>query len=140
MPVHEIARRDVVTASREQSAGNLATVMVEEDVGSVVIQDENRPVGIVTDRDLVVEVLEPRLDPTEVTAEEVMTETPETVGIDDGIWETTQAMAEASVRRMPVVETDGSLAGIVTLDDLVVLLIGEFENMADIIRAESPPY
>lgn len=140
MPVHEIARRDVVTASPEQSAGNLATVMVEEDVGSVVILAESRPVGIVTDRDLVVEVLAPRRDPTEVTAEDVMTETPETVGIDDGIRETTRAMAEASVRRMPVVESDGSLAGIVTLDDLVVLLTGEFESLAAIIRAESPPY
>lgn len=140
MTVQKIAREDVVTASREQSAGNLATVMVEEEVGSVVVVDDDHPVGIVTDRDLMVEVLEPRRDPTEVAAEAVMTSTPETVHADTGIWELTQAMAEAEVRRMPVVGDDDELTGIVTLDDLVVLLTGEFENLARIVQAESPPY
>ncbi|WP_239685686.1 CBS domain-containing protein [Halolamina pelagica] len=80
MPVADIARTDVMTASRDQSAGNLATVMKEENVGSVIIETDDEPVGIVTDRDLVIDVLEPRADPTTVTAEEVMTETPVTVG------------------------------------------------------------
>jgi len=129
-----------MTAHRDQSAGNLATVMVEEGVGSVVIEDDDEPVGIVTDRDLVEEVLEPRLDPTEVSAEEVMTETPATVRTTDGIFELTGRMQEHAVRRMPVVDDAGTLAGIVTLDDLMVLLAGELDNLAGVVEAESPPY
>lgn len=49
-------------------------------------------------------------------------------------------MAEAAVRRMPVVDGQGELSGIVTMDDHVVLLSGELENLADVVRAESPPY
>ena len=129
-----------MTAQRDQSAGNLATVMKEENVGSVIIEEDDRPVGIVTDRDLVVEVLEPRADPTTVTAADVMTETPVTVDTDAGVFEAIRQMHEHSVRRMPVTGTDGGLAGIVTLDDLLVLLSDELDNLAGVIETESPPY
>lgn len=129
-----------MTAHRDQSAGNLATVMKEEDVGSVIIEDNDEPVGIVTDRDLVLQVLEPREDPTEVTAEDIMTATPTTVQADEGVLEATATMYETAVRRLPVVEADGSLAGIVTLDDLLVLLTDELVNLTGVIEAESPPY
>ncbi len=114
--------------------------MKEENVGSTIIEDDGRPVGIVTDRDLVMEVLEPREDPTEVTAEDIMTETLTTVQADDGVFEATETMYEQSVRRLPVVDSEGSTAGIVTLDDLLVLLTDEMDNLAGVIEAESPPY
>lgn len=140
MPVEDVARTGVVTAHRDQSAGNLATVMKEEGVGSVIIEDDDRPVGIVTDRDLVMEVLEPRRDPGEVTAGDLMTETPATLRTGDGIFEATEEMEGRSVRRMPVVDDEGAVAGIVTLDDLVVLFTGELANLSSVIQAESPPY
>ena len=129
-----------MTAHRDQSAGNLATVMKEENVGSVIIEDDDRPVGIVTDRDLVVNVLEPRSDPSSVTAGDVMTETPVTVDLDEGIFSAIEVMHEHSVRRLPVVKAGGDIAGIVTLDDLVVLLSDELDDLAGVIEAESPPY
>jgi len=129
-----------MTAHRDQSAGNLATVMKEENVGSVVIVDDDRPVGIVTDRDLVLEVLEPRSDPTEVTAGDIMAETPVTADADEGIFVVTARMYDESVRRLPVVESDGTLAGIVTLDDLMILLTDELDNLAGVVETESPPY
>ncbi|WP_255150223.1 CBS domain-containing protein [Halorarius halobius] len=140
MPVSDVARTDVVTASRAQTAGNLATVMSEEEVGSVVITDERKPVGIVTDRDLVVEVLEPRRDPKTTTAGDVMTESPATVTATEGVFEATRAMHDNTVRRMPVVDDEGNVAGIVTLDDLLVLLTDELDNLASVIESESPPY
>ncbi|MBX0295684.1 CBS domain-containing protein [Haloarcula nitratireducens] len=140
MPIRDVARTSVKTAHREQSAGNLATIMKEEAVGSVVIEDDDRPVGIVTDRDLTLQVLEPRRDPTEVTAEDVMTETPTTVDTEAGILEATAKMYEHAVRRMPVVDDDGTVAGIVTLDDVLVLLTDELDNLVGVIEAESPPY
>jgi CBS domain-containing protein len=140
MPIRDIVRTDIVTASTDQSAGNLATLMKEENVGSVVIEEEDRPVGIVTDRDLTLEVLESRADPREVTAGDVMTPDPATAGVDDGVFELIREMAAASARRMPVVADDGTIAGIVTLDDLVVLLADELESLAAVVEAESPPY
>ncbi|MFB6159756.1 MAG: CBS domain-containing protein [Haloferacaceae archaeon] len=140
MPVKDVARTGVMTAHRDQSAGNLATVMKEENVGSVVVEEDERPVGIVTDRDLVVDVLEPRSDPTAVTAAEIMTGTPVTVALDDGLFEAIDRLHEHSVRRLPVVDADGDVAGIVTLDDLLVMLAGELGDLAGVIEAESPPY
>lgn len=140
MTVQNIARTAVMTAQRDQTTGNLATVMKEEDVGSVVVVEDRHPIGIVTDRDLTLHVVEPRADPADVTAEEVMTETPVTVHTDAGIFEATAAMFEHAVRRLPIVDGEGNLTGIVTLDDLVVLLTDELDNLAGVIEAESPPY
>lgn len=139
MTIRELARTDVVTAHRDQSTGNLATVMKEKGVGSVLVEDEGRPVGIVTDRDLTLKVLERRADPREVTAEEVVTETPTTVGEDAGVFEATKTMLEAGVRRMLVVDEE-AIAGIVTLDDFLVLLTDELNALAGVVEAESPPY
>jgi CBS domain-containing protein len=97
-------------------------------------------VGIVTDRDLTLDVLEPRADPDELTAADVMTEHPTTVGEDDGVFEVTKAMFEAKVRRLPVVDDEGTLAGIVALDDFLVLFTDELNGLAGVVEAESPPY
>jgi CBS domain-containing protein len=140
MPIDELARASVVTTHRDQSAGNLATVMKEENVGSVVVEDDNRPVGIVTDRDLAMEVLEPREDAREVTAEDIMTEDPTTARTDEGVFEVTRRMSEAEVRRVPVVDEDGTLAGIITLDDFLVLFADELDALSGVVEAESPPY
>ena len=140
MPVKDVARTEVVTAASDQTAGNLATLMKEENVGCVVIEADDEPIGIVTDRDLVVTVLESRSKPSEVLAGEIMTESPVTVDVDTGILQATEAMYDASVRRMPIVDENGQVAGIITMDDLLVLLTDELDNLASIAEAESPPY
>lgn len=91
------------------------------------------------DREVAVEILAASADPATVTAEDVMTADPETVGIDAGVFDLVTAMCDASVRRMPVVDGE-TLAGIIALDDLIVLLARELDNLAGVIAAESPPY
>ena len=141
MTVIDVARTGVMTAPPDQSAGNLATVMKAENVGSVVIvDDDDHPMGIVTDRDLVLHVLEPREDPAHATAGDVMTEALVTVEPDRGVLDAIEVMREHSVRRLPIVDAAGAMAGIVTLDDLVLLLAEELETLAEIVEAESPPY
>ena len=81
--------------------------MKEENVGSVIVEDDDQPVGVVTDRDLTIEVLERRLDPREVTAEQIMTHDPATIRADDGVFELTNRLFETEVRRMPVVDDEG---------------------------------
>jgi CBS domain-containing protein len=139
MTVSDLMRTEVVTASPDEPANELATAMRDESVGSVVITEDGAPVGIVTDRDLAVRITADGLDPSEMPARNVMTEDPATVDVDTGIMDLVDTMEEASVRRMPVVD-GGELAGIVTLDDLSVLLTSEQQRLADVIEAESPPY
>lgn len=139
MTVSELMRADVVTAAPETPVSDIATEMRDSNVGSVVVVDEAAPVGVVTDRDVAVRVAAERLDAGDLTAADVMTEDPATVPVGTGIFEVSEAMNDAGVRRMPVVD-DGELVGIVTMDDMNVLLVGELDNLTDVVSGESPPY
>jgi signal-transduction protein with cAMP-binding, CBS, and nucleotidyltransferase domain len=139
MTLEEIAETDVVTVEPGATADAVAGTLRDEDVGSAVVADGGEPVGVVTDRDLAVRVLAEGRTPGDVTAEDVMTRDPVTVEMGAGVFEVTRAMRDATARRMPVVE-GGDLAGIVTLDDVVSLLVREFDNLAEVVEAESPRY
>ncbi|MFB6121206.1 MAG: CBS domain-containing protein [Halobacteriaceae archaeon] len=139
MPVEDLARRTVVTASPDTDVQDLAATMREEDVGSVVVTEGDEPVGIATDRDVALRVVADGLDPDGATTADVMTENPVVVAPEAGFYETARAMSEHGVRRIPLVEDD-ELVGILTADDLTELLADESEALADVIRAQRPPY
>ncbi len=139
MTIQKIARKDVVTASRDTTVAEIAETMRDQNVGSVVIAEERTPVGIVTDRDISVSVVAEGLDPTSMTASDVMTPDLFTADVDDGIYDVLDRMGEEAVRRVPVVDA-GTLEGIATLDDFTVLLSSELENLTAVIESESPPY
>ncbi|MFA9417455.1 CBS domain-containing protein [Natrinema sp. HArc-T2] len=138
MPIDNLARSDVVTASTDEPVHDLAATMHDEDVGSIVITD-GEPVGIVTDRDLTMRVLAEQTDPDGLTAEDVMSDGLETIEHDAGFYEATELMSEHGVRRLPVI-ADGALEGIITADDLNELLAEEHQELAEVIRAQRPPY
>lgn len=146
MSIQDIARTDVVTATREASVEDIAREMRDENVGSVVVVEDGKPVGIVTDRDLSVRVLAEshgielaaEMLIGDLTAEDVMTHGVYTADVDDSLFTVLNEMCSESLRRVPVVK-DGELHGIVTLDDFVVLLSTELNNVGSIIAAESPP-
>ena len=137
MTVIEFAQRDVVTVRRDQSADELTALLKEHGIGCAVVEEERRPVGVVTDRDLVMGVLEPHRDPGEVTVGEIMTPDPETVHEGASVIDATGLMARAAVRRLPVVDDAGDLAGIVALDDLLVVLAEELRDLAGVVVAET---
>ncbi|WP_306061631.1 CBS domain-containing protein [Natronococcus wangiae] len=140
MPIENLARRDVITASPDESVHELATTMREEDVGSIVITDGETPVGIVTDRDLTMQVLAEQADPGEMAAEDVMSEELRTIQRDAGFYEATELMSRYGIRRVPVTDADDQLTGIITADDLSELLADEQQELADVVRAQRPPY
>lgn len=140
MTVNDIAREDVVQTTPDAVITDVAETMREENVGCVVVTEDGRPTGIVTDRDVTVRVVAEREDPERVTASDVMTADPATIPRDAGVFELTEALDAATVRRMPVVDDDGDLAGIVTLDDLTRLLVDELDHLTGVVEAESPPY
>ena len=140
MPVRNLARSDIVTATPDESIQGLATTMQADGVGCVVITDDDTAVGIVTDRDLVVRLLASGTDPNEVVAEDVMTETLCTIDDTAGFYHATELMSEHGVRRLPVTDGNGSLTGIITIDDLNELLADEHQQLAGVIRQQRPPY
>lgn len=139
MSVHQIVQSNVVTADRNTPIENVAATMATENVGSVVIVDEDTPVGLVTDR-MVALALADNPDLSGATAGDLMSDDLVTVGPEVGVFDLVGTMSEEGIRRMPVVGEDGSLVGIVTLDDVLVLLAEELQYLADVVETQSPRF
>jgi CBS domain-containing protein len=123
MLIGDICTRDVVQCERTTSALDLAQIMRHSHVGDVVVVDQPNgkkiAIGIVTDRDLVVQVMAAERDALTTTAGDIMSPGLITAGERDTVHETAELMRLKGVRRIPVVDEDGGLLGIVTLDDLL---------------------
>lgn len=138
MPVKDVARSKVVAVRPDTSIDRIIEELHDTGVGSVIVVEGEVPVGIVTDRDVALYGVGG--EKTAVTAEDLMTPEVFTVEAEEGIFETIRQMSDAGVRRVPLVDADEQLVGIVTMDDLLVLLTQELGNLGQVIEAESPPY
>ncbi|MFC7071841.1 CBS domain-containing protein [Halovenus rubra] len=139
MTIKDMARTDVVTADPDTTTRKISTLLEEENVGSIIITEDKAPVGIVTDRDLALEVIGEGKNSATITAAEVMTEDLYTVDVTESIYDVLEGLRERGVRRVPVLE-DGELQGIVTLDDFLVLLTSELEIASGVVQAGIPEY
>lgn len=118
MKLNDIFTRSVVTAAPEETLAGVALKLQEHNVGTIVIVEDRRPVGIVTDRDLALALGARRISPdTEV--QNVMTRHVLAIPEDTSIYTATKFMSEREVRRLPIVDREDRLVGIVTLDDLL---------------------
>lgn len=132
--------RDVATVARGTSVRDAAMLMRERHVGAVVVTEErggrSLPVGIVTDRDIAIEVVAAQLDPKAITVGEIVQRPLATVSAESSFAEAAREMSLHGVRRLPVVERDGTLAGIVSLDDLLVELVAPLVAVGDLAGRE----
>lgn len=140
MAIGEICNREVVIAEKALSVREAAHLMRNHHVGDLVVVEERggrkHPVGIVTDRDIVVEVVAPGVNPEALTVVDIMGAKLATVRENEGVFEALRYMRSKGVRRMPVVDGDGGLVGIVTLDDLLSLLAEEMTELAKLVSHE----
>jgi CBS domain-containing protein len=140
MPISEICNREVVIVQRENTVLEAARLMRQHHVGDVVVVESRDgvriPVGIVTDRDVVVEIIAPGLDPSAITVGDIMV--PELAAAKEsiGMFEAIEYMRAKGVRRLPVVDEGGGLVGILTLDDLLELLTEEFLALGRLVQHE----
>ena len=142
MSISEFCTHNVVCAARDTTALEAARLMRHHHVGDVVIVDDSdgvrKPVGIVTDRDLVVEVMAGGVDPNGVKIGELLLRSPVIIDENATYAETVRLMAVNGVRRMPVVGPGGALLGIITLDDMLRQLTSPLAALADLAgRARS---
>jgi CBS domain-containing protein len=141
MPVGDYCRRGLWVARPDQTVREAACLMDRHRVGCVVVVDGTDPVGILTDRDVALEVIRRKLDPDAVRVAELM-QRPVVVAREDApLRSALERMRSKGLRRLPVVNSEGQLVGIVTADDLVVILAAELAQLGRAIEAQhvDPP-
>lgn len=140
MSIKALCNRELVAVGRDDTVSKAAQLMRQNHIGDVLVvekkQDATLPIGIVTDRDVVIEIVAPGLDPQVITVGDIMLPTIFTVDEDSGVFDAIRLMTSKGVRRLPVVKKDGSLIGIITLDDLLLLMAREFCSFAKLLTKE----
>jgi CBS domain-containing protein len=131
----KICTKPVVTASAQMTVDQAARAMRSGNVGALVVVNAGRPVGMLTDRDVVVEVVAKGMDPDTVLVGDVMRRRPITIREDLGIFDAARVFAKTGVRRLPVVTRTGVLVGVIAVDDLIMLLGNEMGHMAGALSA-----
>jgi CBS domain-containing protein len=140
MCIGKYCNPNVVTASRDTTVLEAARLMRHNHVGDVVVVDEvdggKRPIGIITDRDIVVEVVSPGLDAAAMELGDLQLRPLVTVRDRAGYAESVHAMVQHGVRRMPVIDDAGLLVGIVTLDDVLHQLAQPLAELSNVSLRE----
>ncbi len=138
--IGSICSRVVCVSRRGDALATAAQEMIDRHVGALVVVDPQieglKPVGIVTDRDIVRGQIDPARDLFCLTVDEVMTSAVFTLSEDCGVAETVGRMQERGVRRAPVVDERGNLVGIVSIDDLLPALVKDLGALAELVSAQ----
>lgn len=135
--------RSVMTANpasckAETPLRDVAQLMIDHDCGQIPVVDaDNKPVGVVTDRDIAVRVVATGKDSAGATASDAMSTPCKSVGSDTSLYDCTCLMEAEKIRRIPVTDTNGRLAGIVSIADLA--LAGKDEATAQVVKEVSEP-
>ena len=136
MKISDVATSPAVTCRPETTIGQVAREMKERDVGCVVVvDDDDRPVGICTDRDLVVRCMAASW-PEQTPIRAAMSEGVAAVPGDADVLRAGELMGTWAYRRLPVVNGEGRVTGVLSLDDLAVLLAAEIDRVVAVVRTE----
>ena len=134
MRIGDICIRHVISTASDMPVLEAARMMRSRHVGTVVVVEEGKrgpvPIGIVTDRDIVVGIIAPRIDVARLTVGDIMGRDLITTQEDEDVFETLEQMQRHGIRRLPVVDKAGVLVGIVSSDDLVALLAIQLSELA----------
>lgn len=130
MNVSEVMVRNPVEVKSDTSCGKIARIMKERKIGSVVLVEKGKPVGIVTERDLVHRVMAEEKDQDKCYADQVATKPVIAVSIHADVEMVVDIMKDYNIRRLIVVDGEDKMVGIVTTDDLSKQLRGMSEELA----------
>ncbi|HEX9875209.1 MAG TPA: CBS domain-containing protein [Gammaproteobacteria bacterium] len=140
MSIGSICNHSVATISSDAGIVEAARRMREEHVGDLVVVELRGgitvPIGIVTDRDIVVSVVAKQVSPADLTVADVMSSSLLKVNEQSGVEHALQEMHRGGVRRAPVVGARGELVGILSVDDVIERLAAQLDHVAGLIHAE----
>jgi CBS domain-containing protein len=136
MNVSEVMSRDVIVASPDDSLQTAAQLMEENDFGILPVGENDRLVGMLSDRDITIRAVARGLAPDSCKVRDAMSSEVKFVYDDESVEEVAQTMSDLQIRRLPVINRDKRLVGIVSLGDLAV---NEPEPAGDALSSISQP-
>lgn len=140
MRISEACTRDAVCIDGNQPVRSAAKLMRDRHVGALVVVErldgERSPVGILTDRDIVVAVVAAGVDPDALLVADVMSRSPATCDIDEDLIDAIELMRLRGVRRLPVVNLHGGVVGLIAIDDAQAALVAQLHALTRAVTAE----
>ena len=140
MSLGNMCRREIICVNLGTTVREAVKLMEEKNVGCVIVIGSDKPVGMLTDRDILLRVMSKGLDPQRTTVENVMSKNIVALREDMGLFEALEQVKGKSMRRFPIVDGNGALKGIMTLDDIIFLLGKEMADVSSIIEREGPRF
>lgn len=141
MHIAELATSQPVVCSPQTTIAHAAQIMRDRHVGDLIVADDSagnpKPVGILTDRDIVVAVVAPGLDPDAILVGDIMSVQLLTVPLEADPFEALTTMRVKGVSRLPVVDEDGNLAGVVSAADLLGFVTQELAGLAGLRQRQT---
>lgn len=136
MTIEGLLSRPVSTLSSTATCAEAARRMRRQNIGSVIIEEDGAPIGIVTDRDLALRVVAEELDPGSVTVGTIMSPFPAFLAAERDLRAALDVMREMRVRRLPAVNAKGRLIGVLSLDDVLIELAQQFDRVKELLQLE----
>lgn len=140
MRVGEYCNSDVIIINQDETPLDAVLLMRQYNVGDVVIVDGrdegNTLLGIVTDRDIALEIVAAEVDPTTVAVIDIVRKPLVTVNENDDLCECTVHMKHNGVRRAPVINDSGFLVGIITIDDIIETLSDQLNDVVSLVSVQ----
>ena len=140
MNVGEHCRRGVISIADSADIVAAARLMRDQHVGLLSVHrqgdDIRRVIGVLTDRDIVIEVIAKKVDPASITVEDLMSRQPLVADEFEQLSDVLQAMRVAGIRRVPVVDARGALAGVVSIDDAFDIITGFMCDITGSVKSE----
>jgi predicted transcriptional regulator len=140
MKIGDYCKRAVISINGKADAAEAARLMRDEHVGFLIVYRDGdplrKPVGVLTDRDLVMGVMAREVDAHAVTVDDVMTREPLLASENDELSDMLKAMRLAGIRRVPVVDHRGALLGIMAIDDVIDVITELMCDIAGSIKSE----
>jgi CBS domain-containing protein len=140
MPLDDLIQRPIITIATDTSCAEAARIMRDQNIGALVVADEDdAPLGVVTDRDLVARVIAEGKQAPEVTVGEVMSDHPIFLSNQRSLDDAITTMRDLGIRRLPVVDEQGRLEGMLSMDDVLSLISDQLSRLGEAIRTEIRP-
>ena len=116
--IRDIMTKNIMTVARTEAVQKAVVQMAEHNISCVIVTENNHPVGIITERDLVKRILGAKKDPVKIPAGDIMTPNLITISADSSLYDAMELIEGMHIRRLPVVDRTG-IVGLVTLSDVV---------------------
>ncbi len=134
VPLREVMNRRLTTTGIEATVAKAAKAMCHDEVGSVIILDKNKPIGIVTEEDITCKVVARDLKPSTVHVNDIMSTPLITVSADKTVGDAARMMVKHKVRRLPIIDETHKVIGIVTVRDLLAVSNEQNDLLMDLIE------